>query len=129
MPPRSPVERALELFVQAGLYASLGPSTEELAAATRRDLGEVVDSWPERSRQALAATAGRVTTVQRELDRGRNHFIKAFRARHGAENAAWPAELRNEFDRGLAEFTRKKDETFQDAVDFLHSTLDAEVRA
>jgi hypothetical protein len=38
-----------------------------------------------------------------QLDRDRNHFLKAFRTRHGFDRRAYGAELAAEFERGLAE--------------------------
>jgi hypothetical protein len=38
-----------------------------------------------------------------QLDRDRNHFLKAFRTKHGFDRRAYDTELAAQFERGLAE--------------------------
>ena len=61
----------------------------ELGSPEAADLAEVRDhmrSWVER---------------QDALDRKRNHFLKAFRAEHGADRRAYPATTLGAFEAGL----------------------------
>ncbi len=74
----------------------------ELSAQGRSALDAL---WPEslgsaeleRIRSVLAAWVER----QDQLDRDRNHFLKAFRARHGIDRGAWAVQEAAAFDQGL----------------------------
>ena len=42
-----------------------------------------------------------------QLDRDRNHFLKAFRTKHGFDRRAWTPELLAEYEQGLAEINAR----------------------
>jgi hypothetical protein len=74
----------------------------DLSARARELFDEL---WPA---GADAATLERVQAVMRgwveeqdAFDRERNHFLKAFRQRHGFDRNAYPAAVRAEFEGGL----------------------------
>lgn len=78
---------------KASVVLDLTPRAEglfrELGSPEAADLAEVRDhmrSWVER---------------QDALDRKRNHFLKAFRAEHGADRRAYPATTLGAFEAGL----------------------------
>lgn len=56
------------------------------------------DAGMERVRDVLAAWV----VEQDALDRQRNHFLKAFRQKHGFDRDAYPPERLQEFEDGLA---------------------------
>jgi hypothetical protein len=88
---------------RAAVELDLSPRAEELYRAL----------WPD------GAGAGRIERVraclerwvveQDRIDRKRNHFLKAFRQRHGFDRDAYPAELAAEFEQGLARVNAEED--------------------
>ena len=82
-------EAAVELALSpraAELAAVLWPAP--LAPAAVRDVQKVMARWVER---------------QDQLDRDRNHFLKAFRGKHGFDRNAYGPVLLARFESGLAE--------------------------
>jgi hypothetical protein len=61
--------------------------------------GEVADEQLARLRGVLGAWVVR----QDQLDRDRNHFLKAFRNAHGFDRAAYAPDQLQTFEAGLAE--------------------------
>ncbi|MCC6409192.1 MAG: hypothetical protein IT453_18685 [Planctomycetes bacterium] len=62
--------------------------------------------------EALASLRERISAwVERQdqLDRDRNHFLKAFRQRHGFDRRAYSAEQLADYDSGLAEINARAD--------------------
>ena len=53
----------------------------------------------------LAAWVGQ----QDGLDRARNHYLRDFRARHGADRRAWSAEVAREYEQGIAALNERED--------------------
>jgi hypothetical protein len=82
----------------------------ELGARGVELLGQL---WPqplapaelERLRAELAAWVGQ----QDGLDRARNHFLRDFRAQHGADRRAWSAETARDYERGIAALSARED--------------------
>lgn len=80
---------------EAAIELSLSPRAEELFAELwpkGRD-----DAQRERIAEVMAAWCAR----QDQLDRDRNHFLKAFRHAHGFDRTQYTAEQVAEFDAGL----------------------------
>jgi hypothetical protein len=70
--------------------------------------------WPD---EPAAAEAGRVRAAlaawvarNDQLDRDRNHFLKAFRSRHGFDRRAWDSERLAEYEQGLAAINARVDD-------------------
>jgi len=122
------VERAellalAELFLQEAVYRSRATQAAGTALAGLADgapgrcgLGEgaaVVLELTPRGRELAAelypnVVPSHVAALLREwverqdaLDRDRNHFLKAFRHRHGFDRNAYSPELRAQFEQGL----------------------------
>ena len=53
---------------------------------------------------------------QDALDRKRNHFLKAFRQKHGFDRMRWSPELANEFDWGLSKVNAGEDDSRRTAA-------------
>lgn len=119
MPDRDSLLRALDLSLQAGGYAQLGPLGQQLLEDTRRDVAAATAGWTEPARAALLESSASLHAAHHELDRARNHFIKHFRARHGADTKAWTPALKSEFDGGIENFTRQKRDLVERAADTL----------
>ena len=80
---------------EAAVELALSPRGEELFAelwpagcddAQRTRISEVMAAW---------------STRQDQLDRDRNHFLKAFRGKHGFDRTQYSAEQTAEYDAGL----------------------------
>jgi hypothetical protein len=123
MPDLDSIARALQYALEVTAYGRLGPVGESLAEAARRDLSAATLAWTEPHRVALASAAVRLAAQQADLDRGRNHFIRDFRGRHGADPKAWAPGLQDQYDTGIARFTRRK----SDALELAASRLAAEL--
>jgi len=122
------VERAerlarAELFLQEAVYRSratqaAGTALAQLAEGAQRQCGlgdgpaVVLDLTPRGRELAGELFPGGVPAhvapllrewVERQdaLDRDRNHFLKAFRQRHGFDRNAYSPELRAQFEQGL----------------------------
>lgn len=112
-----------ELFLQEAVYRSratqaAGTALAQLGAGAERQCGlgdgpaVVLDLTP-RGRELAAqlfptAVPAHVAPLLRAwverqdaLDRDRNHFLKAFRQRHGFDRNAYSPELRAQFEQGL----------------------------
>lgn len=80
---------------RAAVVLDLAPRGEQLFA----------ELWPAglppESVQALRERMQSWILRQDELDRGRNHFLKGFRARHGFEKRAYSPEQRQAYEDGL----------------------------
>lgn len=63
--------------------------------------------WPgpssEDAAQRICATLARWVERADQLDRDRNHYLKAFRTKHGFDRRAYTAEIAAAFEHGLAE--------------------------
>ena len=95
-------DAAVELALSpraAELANALWPAP--LADASLRVVQDVVARWVER---------------QDQLDRDRNHFLKAFRNRHGFERSAYAPELLAEFDAGLAQVNARVESERREAA-------------
>lgn len=112
-----------ELFLQEAVYRSratqaAGTALAQLAADTQRQCGlgdgpAVVLDLSERGRELAtqlfpSGLSPHVPALVREwverqdvLDRERNHFLKAFRQRHGFDRAKYTAEQLVQFEEGL----------------------------
>lgn len=119
MPDRESLLRALELSLQAGRYSQLGPLAHQLLEDTRRDVASATAAWTDPARAALLESSTTLHSSHHELDRARNHFIKHFRARHGADPKSWTPALKSEFDGGIENFTRQKRDLVERAADTL----------
>ncbi len=92
----------------------------ELSAQGRAALEEL---WPaglipedfERIRSALAAWVER----QDQLDRDRNHFLKAFRTHHGFDRGAYSPEEAAALDQGLARINAQVEQERRTAAEAL----------
>jgi hypothetical protein len=91
----SELQRQCGLGLKAEVVLELSPRGAELfrelwsqppPAAEVERVQHALRSWIER---------------QDALDRERNHFLKAFRQRHGFDRNAYAPDLRTEFERGL----------------------------
>ena len=69
--------------------------------------------WPaatgEAEAQRIRAAITRWVERQDQLDRDRNHFLKAFRTRHGFDRRAYTPEQLAAFEQGLAEINARVD--------------------
>ena len=95
-------EAAVELELSARgaeLFAALWPTAP--GSASLAALQTVVTAWVER---------------QDQLDRDRNHFLKAFRNRHGFDRNAYTPELLAQFEAGLAEVNARVDAQRREAA-------------
>lgn len=70
------------------------PDGGATTAARLAKLRDVMSAWIER---------------QDQLDRDRNHFLKAFRQRHGFDRRAYSVEVLAEYDSGLAAINARAD--------------------
>lgn len=81
---------------EAAVELALSPRSAELAALL----------WPvplaPESLRAVQEVMARWVERQDQLDRDRNHFLKAFRSRHGFDRNAYPPELLAQFEASLA---------------------------
>ncbi len=69
--------------------------------------------WPEASdavAEQIRARMNAWVVEQDTLDRKRNHFIKAFRQKHGFDRVRWSPEQSEEFDFGLAKINAGEDD-------------------
>ena len=70
--------------------------------------------WPEPPGEAELGRIGTAIAgwvrLQDALDRKRNHFLKDFRGRHGADRRAYPPEVARAFEQGLAEVNGEVDQ-------------------
>lgn len=67
--------------------------------------------WPQGHGElrALSDAIERWVVEQDALDRDRNHYLKAFRHKHGFDRRAWSADLLAEYDAGLASIAARED--------------------
>ena len=80
---------------------------------------EVPESEARRTRDVLARWVERAD----QLDRDRNHFLKAFRSKHGFDRRGYSAALAEQFERGLAEVNaRVEDERRAAALELVGGT-------
>lgn len=132
-----------EAFLREAVYRSRAaqaaestfPNTSPSRASGRCGLGEravVVLDLSDTGRElferiwSTEPTEGefdRLRDVMREwvvdqdvLDRKRNHFLKAFRNRHGFERAKYSTELALEYDAGLSRINTEEDEARRTAA-------------
>lgn len=81
--------------------------------------------WPEPSDAVVEQIRARMNAwvvEQDALDRKRNHFIKAFRQKHGFDRVRWSGGQSQEFDSGLAKINAGEDDARRKAaLDLLHS--------
>jgi len=108
MPERETIRKAIDFALQAASYDQLGPAGADLAAGARRELAALTGGWTEAARSCLGTTALTVDRDRHQLDRGRNHFIKDFRQRHGVDARGYAPEVREQLEAGMAEFNQKK---------------------
>jgi hypothetical protein len=80
--------------------------TEEGANLFKRLWPDASDADVERIRARMNAWV----VEQDALDRKRNHFIKAFRQKHGFDRVRWSREQSEEFDFGLAKVNAGEDD-------------------
>ena len=81
--------------------------TEEGANAFKRLWPDASDAHAEQIRARMNAWV----VEQDALDRKRNHFIKAFRQKHGFDRVRWTREQSEEFDFGLAKINAGEDDS------------------
>jgi hypothetical protein len=81
----------------------LGLSDEGRAALEALWPGAVAPAEAARVRTALVAWVERNDA----LDRDRNHFLKAFRTKHGFDRRAWAPERLAEYERSLGEINTR----------------------
>ncbi|MEY2746419.1 MAG: hypothetical protein RL112_1461 [Planctomycetota bacterium] len=96
------VKGACGLGEAAALELELSPRAAELYAQL----------WPagHGDLRALQAAMERWVVDQDALDRERNHYLKAFRHKHGFDRRAWSKELLAEYEVGLASIAAREDE-------------------
>ena len=56
--------------------------------------------------------------AQDALDRKRNHFLKAFRGKHGFDRTRYDAERLSEYERGLARVNDEENRARRSAVEW-----------
>jgi hypothetical protein len=93
------------LFTGQGGECGLGGPAEAARDLTPRASEILRGLWPsgsggENGSRARAVAAAWVAEQDR-LDRKRNHFLKAFRAKHGFERAAYAPDVLREYEQGL----------------------------
>ena len=88
---------------RAAIVLDLSPRGRELFEALWSDA--IDERELERIRGVTAAWIAR----QDALDRKRNHFLKAFRGRHGFDRTAYAPEILAEFEAGLAKVASEED--------------------
>jgi hypothetical protein len=95
---------------EAAVELALSPRAAELAAVL----------WPAalapESLRAVQDVMARWVERQDQLDRDRNHFLKAFRGKHGFDRAAYGPELSAQFESGLTEVNARVEAERRDAA-------------
>jgi hypothetical protein len=89
---------------EAAIELELSPRGRELFGAL---FGAAASSCTELARIRAAMTAW--IERQDQLDRDRNHFLKAFRQRHGFDRRAYAPEALAAYDSGLAAINARVD--------------------
>jgi hypothetical protein len=134
--------RLAEAFLREAVYrsraaqaaAGVFPATPDAPATGRCGLGEravVVLDLSDKGREvferlwSVEPTEGELTRLrdlmrawvvdQDALDRKRNHFLKAFRNRHGFDRTRYTSAELAEFDAGLARVNTEEDEALRAA--------------
>jgi hypothetical protein len=128
---RSRAAQATGVALQRGAKPSVGQCGLGERAAIELDLdargrelfealwpGGVDDAALERVRERTAAWIER----QDALDRDRNHFLKAFRGKHGFDRTRYTVEELAEFEAGLAKVNTQEDRERGEAA---HALLEA----
>jgi hypothetical protein len=77
---------------------------------------EVVAATGKKPSESLKARVGEWLEGQDRLDRERNHFLKAFRQKHGADRRAYPPETEREFEAGLDRLNAAEDLLLDDTA-------------
>jgi len=67
------------------------------------------DGLDERGAESFRAAMSGWIEKQDAFDRKRNHFLKAFRGRHGFDRTVYPPEVVAEYDAGLAGIASDED--------------------
>jgi hypothetical protein len=102
---RSREQQAAPLAPRAG-NCGLGGKAEvvlDLSPRGRACFGELfAGGLDPRRTERFRATLSAWIEAQDELDRKRNHFLKAFRGRHGFDRTKYAPEILADFDAGLA---------------------------
>ncbi|KAF0245499.1 MAG: hypothetical protein FD180_1541 [Planctomycetota bacterium] len=115
MPEREIILKSIDFALQVSAYDQLGPAGADLAAGARRELAALTVGWTEAARACLASTALNVDRDRHQLDRGRNHFIKDFRQRHGVDARGYAPEVRAQLEAGMADFNQRKLRVIEEA--------------
>ncbi|NUN48406.1 MAG: hypothetical protein HUU15_06215 [Candidatus Brocadiae bacterium] len=116
MPPASSVPAALDAALQSLACARLGALGTMAADKAEIAWDAATEGWDSAGRDRVRAAAASLDALGNTEDRARNHFIKAFRARHGADRAGWTEDLRREFESGIAAHTRRKQEELERVI-------------
>jgi hypothetical protein len=120
---REAVYRSRASQTASGVFASKPDSMGQCGlgekAALVRDLTQegadlLKRLWPDGMSDAaveqVRARMNAWVVEQDALDRKRNHFIKAFRQKHGFDRMRWSREQAEEFDFGLAKINAGEDD-------------------
>jgi hypothetical protein len=95
---------------EAAVELALSPRGAELARAL----------WPmplaDDGLRAVQAVVAAWVERQDQLDRDRNHFLKAFRSRHGFDRNAYTPEQLAQYEAGLAEVNARVEAERHEAV-------------
>jgi len=115
--------RAAERDGSAPTNCGLGRDAAVELAPTPRAAELAAALWPtpltEGALRAVQDVAARWVERQDQLDRDRNHFLKAFRTRHGFDRNAYTPELLAQFEAGLAEVNARVDAERREAAESL----------
>lgn len=107
-------EKQAQVFRSGSRNCGLGEKAEialDLSARGQELFEQLfgsVDGTPAAAEAIRAATAAWIER-QDEIDRKRNHFLKAFRGRHGFDRGRYAPEVLGEWESGLAGINAEED--------------------
>lgn len=112
--------RAVERDGSSPTNCGLGRDAAVELSPTPRAAELARSLWPEppsdEALRAIQDVAARWVERQDQLDRDRNHFLKAFRTRHGFDRNAYTPDQLAQFETGLAEVNARVDAERREAA-------------
>lgn len=106
-------QSAVQALTSGSASCGLGEKAEvvlDLSPRGRELFDELFSAGlDERSTERFRATMSGWIEEQDALDRKRNHFLKAFRGRHGFDRTTYGPDVVAEYDAGLAKIASEED--------------------
>lgn len=119
--------RAVERDGSSPTNCGLGRDAAVELAHTPRGAELARTLWPaplaDEALRAVQDVVARWVERQDQLDRERNHFLKAFRNRHGFDRSAYAPELLAQFEAGLADVNARVERERREAARALLDVL------